>query len=73
MATPISFGELDFKIVASMEETQGVPEPATPFRFLILGDFSGRETRSLSDPGDRSANRRSIEVERDNFISSFCH
>jgi predicted component of type VI protein secretion system len=56
-----------------MEETRGVPEPETPFRFLILGDFSGRETRGLSDPGDRSANRRSIEVDRDNFVSPSCH
>jgi hypothetical protein len=39
MPKPITFGEVDFKIVASMEETRGVPKPETPFRILIMGDF----------------------------------
>ena len=67
MPKPISFGELDFKIVASMEETRGIPEPETPFRILILGDFSGREHREISASSTALAGRRAIEVDRDNL------
>ncbi len=67
MPKPISFGELDFKIVASIEETRGVPEPETPFRILILGDFSGRKNRETAPSGTALANRRAVEVDRDNL------
>ena len=67
MSKSISFGELDFKIVASMEETRGVPESETPFHILILGDFSGREQRGISESGAALAGRRAIEVDRDNL------
>jgi len=67
MSEPISFGELDFKIVASMEETRGVPKPETPFRILIMGDFSGRENREISASGAALASRRALEVDRDNL------
>ena len=68
MAKPISFGELDFKIVASMDETRGVLEADTPFRILILGDFSGRENFDISESGAALASpRRAIEVDRDNL------
>lgn len=45
MPEPISFGEIDFSLVASMGETRGTPDSKTPFRILIMGDFSGRENR----------------------------
>jgi len=67
MPKPISFGELDFKIVASMKETRGVPELETPFRILILGDFSGRKNRKNSESGTALASRHAIEVDRDNL------
>ena len=67
MPKSISFGELDFKIVASMEETRGVPEPDTPFRILILGDFSGLKNRETSPNGTALAGRRAMEVDRDNL------
>jgi type VI secretion system protein ImpC len=67
MSKPISFGELDFKIVASMEETRGIPEPETPFRILIMGDFSGRENREISEGGAALASCRTVEVDRDNL------
>ncbi len=67
MSKPISFGELDFKIVASLEETRGVPEPETSFRILILGDFSGRENREISQSGAVLPSLRAFEVDRDNL------
>jgi type VI secretion system protein ImpC len=67
MTKPISFGKLDFKIVASMEEPQGLPEPETPFRILILGDFSGRVNRGVFRAGSAIASRNPLLVDRDNF------
>ena len=67
MAKSISFGKLGFKLVSSMDEPQGVPEPETPFRVLILGDFSGRANRGLFEPGGALAGRRPFLVDRDNF------
>jgi type VI secretion system protein ImpC len=65
MPEPISFGELDFKIVASMEKAQGAPEPETPFRIAILGDFSGRTNRGIAEQA--LAGRRPLLVDRDNI------
>ena len=53
MAKPISLGELDFKLVASMQKAREVPELETPFRIIILGDFSGRKmSESRSELGE---------------------
>jgi type VI secretion system protein ImpC len=67
MSEPISFGELDFNIVASMEESKGMPDPETPFRILIMGDFSGRENRKLSEFDDALAGRQPVEIDCDNL------
>ncbi|HSB71544.1 MAG TPA: type VI secretion system contractile sheath large subunit [Candidatus Methylomirabilis sp.] len=64
---PISFGEPEFHLVASMEETTGRPEPDTPFRVALLGDFSGRANRGVCEPGEGIAERRPREVDRDNL------
>ena len=42
------------------------PSSETPFRILILGDFSGRSSRGIVEPGtiDR---RRPIPIDRDDF------
>ncbi len=67
MPKPISFGELDFNLVASMEETRGTLEAETPFRILLMGDFSGRANRSREQSGDPLPTLRPILVDRDNF------
>ena len=67
MPKPISFGKIEVNVVSTMEETHGVPEPETPFRIAILGDFSGRASRGLSEPGSALAGRRLLPVDRDNF------
>jgi type VI secretion system protein ImpC len=53
-------------LVSAMEETRVVPEPETPFRILILGDFSGRANRNIFDIGDL-ADRSPLLVDRDNL------
>jgi len=67
MPKPISFGELDFNLVSSMEETQGASEAETPFRILLMGDFSGRTNRGRDQSGVALTNLRPILVDRDNF------
>ncbi len=65
MSKPISFGELDFNLVASMEESRAVPEAETPFRMLVMGDFSGRANRDLDKSGKALTGRKPILVDRD--------
>lgn len=65
MPEPISFGELDIEVVAQMEEAKGAPDPETPFRIAILGDFSGRSNRQILD--NDLADRKAVLVDRDNI------
>ncbi len=67
MTKPISFEELDFKTVASMDEKRSKPEPETSFRICIMGDFSGRANRGIAASASGPANLRPIEVDRDNI------
>ena len=67
MPKPITFGELEFKLVADMENPVGAPDPEDPFRILIMGDFSGRTNRGVAPSGAAWANQRPIRVDRDNF------
>ncbi|MCS7023604.1 MAG: type VI secretion system contractile sheath large subunit [Bryobacteraceae bacterium] len=45
----------------------GKPHPNTPFRILVLGDFSGRASRHIVDRGPRKA----VAVDQDNFERVF--
>jgi type VI secretion system protein ImpC len=65
MSKPISFEKVEVNIVSTMEKTHGVPEPETPFRIAIFGDFSGRTNRGIIDP--TLDNRRPLLVDRDNI------
>jgi type VI secretion system protein ImpC len=66
MQKPISFGKIDFEIVASMEEARGVPEAETPFCMLIMGDFSGRTNRGIFETAD-IAKRKPLLIDRDDI------
>jgi type VI secretion system protein ImpC len=65
MSKPISFEKVEVNIVSTMEKTHGVPEPETPFRIAIFGDFSGKTDRGITDLS--LANRRPLLVDRDNL------
>jgi type VI secretion system protein ImpC len=67
MPTRRSFGEVHLDVTASGEQPQVTPDSETPFRIAILGDFSGRRNRGLSETGDALANRRPQMIDRDNF------
>lgn len=42
-------------------------EPESPFRIVVLGDFSGRENQGLCGDSSDIANRKALRVDRDNF------
>jgi type VI secretion system protein ImpC len=65
VSIPITFGRLDVGLVASLEENRaGKVEPETPFKIAVLGDFSGRENRGITEP---LRGRRFHQIDRDNF------
>lgn len=54
------------ELVAGEEpEPLPLPDSDTPFRILLMGDFSGRASRGICDPSLKG--RRPILVDRDNF------
>ena len=65
MPKPFSFGDAVIDVDAGSQPSQEAPEPDTPFRILILGDFSGRASRGICEPD--LAGRRPVLVDRDNF------
>jgi len=66
-----SFGEIHLDVTAGRERVQGEADSDTPFRVAILGDFSGRENRKLSEIGEALANRRPTLIDRDNYDAVF--
>jgi type VI secretion system protein ImpC len=56
------FGKVEIDVEPGSKRTQEVPDADTPFRMLVIGDFSGRASRGL--PANRP---RPILVDRDNF------
>src|SRR5271170_7944242 len=64
MAKPFDFGEVN--VSAGGDDSPATPESETPFCVAILGDFSGRTSRGVCEPGS-IANRRQALIDRDNF------
>lgn len=46
---PISFGDISFELVSSLKDARGEILPGTPFRILVMGDFSGRASRGIAE------------------------
>lgn len=65
--TPITFGELDFNLVASMEQARAVLDADSPFRMLLMGDFSGSSNRGVNPSAKAQAGLKPILVDRDNI------
>jgi type VI secretion system ImpB/VipA family protein len=67
-------GGMDFELTSGGSRPKGQggprperPDPETPFRMLVLGDFSGRENRGISQTGSALGSRRPIAIDTDNF------
>ncbi len=67
MPKSISFGTLDMNLVSSLGDTRGVAEEGSPFRILVMGDFSGRVSRGVFDPRAAISARRLHPVDRDDL------
>ncbi|MFZ5764393.1 MAG: type VI secretion system contractile sheath domain-containing protein [Thermodesulfobacteriota bacterium] len=63
MSDPISFEEPGIRLVIDAEDERGQENRTTPFRLLVLGDFSGRASRGLCAP----VTIRPRRVDRDNL------
>ena len=64
MPKPFDFGGVN--LTAGGESSHARPRSETPFRIAILGDFSGRANRGISE-ADTIAKRRTLFVDRDSF------
>jgi type VI secretion system protein ImpC len=65
MSKPSSFADVELDIEARPRPWLERPEAETPFRILVLGDFTGRANRGLLE--SRLAGRRPHLVDRDSF------
>jgi type VI secretion system protein ImpC len=64
MAKPFDFGGVN--LTAGGDSSGARPSAETPFCVAILGDFSGRANRGISEAGT-IGKRRAVLVDRDNF------
>lgn len=67
MPTSFSFGDIHLDVTPGESPAKGAPEPETPFRIAVLGDFSGRGSRGIVETGRDLARRRPMLIDRDNF------
>src|SRR6266498_1770897 len=67
MARESGLESADVQLVASFEQAQAEFDPDTPFRILILGDWSGRSNRNLSASSAELFGWRPLLVDRDNL------
>ncbi len=67
MVKTTSLERAEIALTSSMEEPElAAPDPETPFRLLVLGDFSGRTSRDVR-PATLGFDRLPIRVDRDNL------
>jgi type VI secretion system protein ImpC len=67
MSTGSKHGTVEVAVVSTLDAIRSRPEPETPFRILLMGDFSGRENRLAQRTGARLPVPRLIKIDRDNF------
>jgi type VI secretion system protein ImpC len=66
MAESISFGGAHLDVEAGRASQQPRPREETPFRIVLLGDFSGRANRAGAG-GERGPGPKPVLVDRDNL------
>ncbi len=62
--TPLERAEIALTAAVEEEPRRARRDGGSPFRILVLGDFSGRESRGV-DPADLGFVRRPVRVDRD--------
>lgn len=66
MPRPFDFGKIQLE-AGPETQTATLPDAETPFRVLILGDFTGRTGCDSSQTGPPPEDRRPVPVDRDNL------
>ncbi len=67
MSSSFSFGEVRLDVNPASPSSPARPDPETPFRIAVLGDFSGRGSRGIVESGQAMARRRRWLIDRDNL------
>lgn len=65
MSDPDRRTRIELDVNAGRERAVSAPDDDTPFRILVLGDFSGDRSRASASPSLPLANRRPIPIDRD--------
>jgi type VI secretion system protein ImpC len=66
MPKPPSFGHIAVGLSTGQAGARGAPQPDSPLRILLLGDWSGRARRGAAATA-RLADRNPIQIDLDNF------
>ncbi len=66
MPKPFDFGKIELE-AGPQPQAATLPDSETPFRILLLGDFTGRAQRAARPAEPPLAARRPLAVDRDNF------
>jgi type VI secretion system protein ImpC len=64
---------IELDVNAGHERAVKAPDDDTPFRIVVLGDFSGDKSRSRAAPQAPLANRRPIPIDRDTVDEVIAH
>lgn len=68
MAETTPLEDATIELTSTLEERErAAPDPDERFRILVLGDFSGRQSRGIRDPSDLGRSRTPVRVDRDNI------
>jgi type VI secretion system protein ImpC len=67
MVQTFSLSDVEGELLATMEQVDARPSEDTPFRVLIIGDWSGRANRGLKGSSEELAAWRPRLVDRDNL------
>src|SRR5260221_5851155 len=70
MPMKFSFGEVKLGVRTGQQVVSPETDATTQFRLALLGDFSGRASRGVCEPGARIAKLRPMAVDRDNLDQS---
>jgi len=67
MSKQFSGGHMEFNLTPGGAVPGGKPKPETPFRILIMGDFSGRGNRGVQEGLTAGSGRGPFKIDIDNF------
>lgn len=66
MPVKLSFGNVQLGVTPEASSSAERPAEETPFRIVVLGDFSGKGSRGVNDPA-KLRSLKPLAIDRDNF------